>query len=509
MPAGMITYGKSIWRSQSSAQTEPPIFQVIVSPTRSGKKSHDDNLCASPKSGHLCRSGKFHLPSHMKMKDAAPQRKERFERVRIAPMLSDATNVLAKSTDAGVEVMSLGEFCYEDELAAAKFDLMNVQIVVYGLSGVLRCHAPKKRGRKFRFGGRGKGDRRGRTGRPSSTSKSSVTASNSSVSDMTPINDTPPVTALVSCKRNISSSGNFMETFLPSLPVSSAGSVFGDTARYSAAWPASEPDVYMGTDHIERSTFELIRVLKHEPYRSGSRMAQAMYYTPETVDIRISLCCGKEMIHLGFASFVITGDEEGEVVMNLPAKTKDNAWGESKPTTKTPREGSDLSAFSHSPKLLYQLDENATIRIGVRVVPQECVESRVSRARNGRTQEDDALKKLLAGIFDDQELVEISDENKLLEKLAPITNGDAQVRVDSQANLTTPRELGARGFFCGAIDGAIGTCSAERKRESGGIPEKILTVKKTAAELPALPLSLLSSVSESVTTMGSPATNEF
>jgi hypothetical protein len=117
--------------------------------------------------------------------------------------------------------------------------------------------------------------------------------------------------------------------------------------------------------HLESSTFKVIRAMKQNSYRPETP------YLVETVDLNVAIGRGCDVIPVGFASLAVTGDEEGEVIMNLPVKQ-----GQSKSTMKPKRSGKDKKSrrrLCSATADRFSLAENATLRVGVRVLPHEAM----------------------------------------------------------------------------------------------------------------------------------------
>jgi hypothetical protein len=435
----------------------------------------------------------------MKEKEDNVKRKERFERVRIAPVTSDL--ILEKIEDPvnpGVEAtVSMSSDLFDFD--TSKFDLMQVRITVYSLSGILRTIPKKDRKKRHSFCGR--------------KSSKSIKASANFVDTL---RDAPPVTAVVSCMRNVNGSSNSIETFLPSTPFESDETVLGNTSRLMATWPAANSNILLETEPADQSTFTLIRVMKHEPYRRGTRANHISYYIPETIDLRISIGCGKSLCFIGIASFVITGDEEGEVTMNIPAKrVPDDEHPQTKghSSASSRSKGSDKAAPSgYEPTKCYKLDENATLKVGVQVLPQnEYFESRKKTVEEKERQDND-FKKLLTGIFDglpedadDQFLFKQEDmENVAIIQNVPPELLEAKAKAAAkQSNVVQPLETAKAEsslpkFFCDAMTGAIEVCSASSKPDVKPAVESVPRNINANSNL-MLPLSLVSSVSESLT----------
>ena len=217
-----------------------------------------------------------------------------------------------------------------------KFELMNVTVVVYGLNGILCEKEPTKKKRQ-KLGRRGdsshrRGDRsvgKSIAGGSTISSLDVSTASDESFLD----NPNAPTTAVVSFRKNAFSSHTSLETFLPSIPLSLPSSTMGNKSRYGASWPSEQSELVGDSDNIARSSFKLTRCMQQEAFVPGETRATAASavsnYVKETMELRINLSRGTELVPLGTASIVISGDEEGEVQMHVPTQPTQN-----KPKTK-------------------------------------------------------------------------------------------------------------------------------------------------------------------------------
>ena len=286
-----------------------------------------------------------------------------------------------------------------------KFELMNVTVVVYSLNGILCEKQPTKK-RRQKLGNRGDASyRRG----DSSVSKSTVGGSTisslgvSTASDESFMeNPIAPTTAVVSFRKNAFSSHTSLETFLPSVPLSLPSSTIGNKARYGASWPSEQSELVKDNTNIARSSFKLTRCMQQEAFVPGETRATAAgavsNYVHETLELRINLSRGTELVPLGSAAIVISGDEEGEVQMHVPTQAIKN-----KPKTtklgrrfKSKPKGNKYGYFMSDPSRRYYLDDNATLRVGIQVIPQTAV-----KIAEEREKQDLDLKKMLERISDE------------------------------------------------------------------------------------------------------------
>jgi hypothetical protein len=374
---------------------------------------------------------------------------------------------------------------------AEEFDLMQVSITVYGLSGIIcRTVDPAKRSKMFSRGGTqstkaspnpdGKSFEVDESGNSTLANPKGDHLENSSV----------PTTAVVSFRRNAFSSGTALETFMPSLPLTKPMSGFGNTVRYMASWPAGEGSALLGMGQQGLSAFKMIRVMKRETYRPETKIGQLSGYVHETIDLGVCLGRGKELVNLGVVSLAITGDEEGEVVMNLPVKslTLPHASARRKSSQK---KRSKIPSFPHDPSRSYLLDDNATLRVGVRVLPQQAIKKANDRADQEKIRKERSLEDILEGLFDENIILELNDEYSLIDRLV---NGQNK-KFQEEIKVDTPQGS-FPGFFCGALMCSAPASSTKPLDLAPSGVVKAAASKKTSQAV-ALPLTLMSSVSES------------
>lgn len=278
----------------------------------------------------------------------------------------------------------------EEDTDKSKFELMQVNITVYKLNGI-RCRIRDKSKRnKLIPRVLKKGSKPSATSTTGDSRVSKTTSGDSSNGDTIPAppmldtppapspNDRVPTTAVVSYQRNAMSSASAMETFLPSLPMvptTGAPGVSPRSTRYKANWVVDDcgrtPRVTTEEDMDERTacTFTMVRAMKREAFRPDVKIEEVNNYMHETVDLNVSLGRGRDLFPIGSASLVVTGDEEGEVMMNLPVKPRGTF---SSPSSKrNQRRNKERNYFQHDRFRRYVLDDNATLRVGIRVIPQK------------------------------------------------------------------------------------------------------------------------------------------
>jgi hypothetical protein len=231
---------------------------------------------------------------------------------------------------------------------ATESELMAIQITVYSLSGILNIRSQS-------IGSHPKN--RNRSPRKNSIAKKSLRSDERSVSSSLSSQSLDvPVTAVVAV------ANEKVRTYSPSLPLARGETTDNaNTSRYTAYWREDGcPALKSLGDNCgthQCTTFEISRVMMREPFRRGTAIAQVSHYVCEKVDLNIAIGRGKSIISLGVASILISGDDDGEIMMLVPVKLHTGTLSDGK------------HAFA-SESSLYTLAENASLRIGIRVFPQ-------------------------------------------------------------------------------------------------------------------------------------------
>jgi len=304
-----------------------------------------------------------------------------------------------------------------EEHTGSEFELMHIKVTLYGLTGIL-CE--KKKERK---------SRKSEEHLPRKLQPSTQNSLPSSVSSLSSNGSTgiPKTTteseqdemfasathAVVTFKRNVSNSATSISSHLPSMPIGDSSSSFGFVKRYMASWPAEKASPMLkqeDTHLLDQSTFEVQRVMMKESYtpENGTGSADNIAnYAYESIELQVHLKRGVEMIPLGMATLVISGEEEGPRRAHLPVKPvsyKGKKMIVSDPSTKSKtRSGKASRLFKKSarkphfpsyPSEFFTLDETASLKIAVQVIPHEALkETGAARAR--RVKEEEQRKKTL------------------------------------------------------------------------------------------------------------------
>jgi hypothetical protein len=192
---------------------------------------------------------------------------------------------------------------------------------------------------------------------------------------------------------------------------------------------------------------------------------------------------------------VISGEEEGVVQMNIPTRSllQNNKQSNRKRfKSKTKSKSNKNGYFSSDPTRRYYLDENATIRVGVQVIPQHTLKIAEEKERK----ENDL--KLLLGTNDLKQMIKnMGNEN--LER-----SGEKPIRNFSLANVlpvaspkgqrpAAPPKSVFSNLFCGAI--LCAPDSLDQEQDMPGRPMEIIHTTNDYGQLGVGPI--MSSVSES------------
>ena len=183
-----------------------------------------------------------------------------------------------------------------------------------------------------------------------------------------------PVNAVISCKKNVSNSRQ-IATHVPSLPLSVPSASFGDKVHnFLVRWPA---DFDPHGDAL--STFKLQRLMKRDAfYSDGPGLTSG--FVPEEIELTIGLMRGSEMLTLGKAHLVITGNETEEMIIDLPiSNARDVVKNKKRDPSPLKRTNSKLFGKKSTIKVLkplsfpgdkrrkFHLTENAMIRLQVQI----------------------------------------------------------------------------------------------------------------------------------------------
>jgi hypothetical protein len=303
-------------------------------------------------------------------------------------------------------------------------------------------------------------------------------------------NYSAPITAVLAVQRRPTSSENAPNTFLPSLPLNKMfdNSHDDNNQRCIAHWFDARDNLIKNIRPDDAyPTLKFTRMMRREPYRANMMAQQMSHYVHERIDLQIYVGKGKELIPLGVASIMVSGEEEKETVVNAPVK----------PIKKF---GSEISSIGplHTKNCLvegcevqsYELEENATLKVGVKVIPNQLVLDAQFLS------EQSSISVAIAN--KESKIIELDDDKNLIQDYIEsncISESSSQM---SQASFHAPDMHPSLGdFFCGVLN-VCGNDHIESK--SGCSPHSDIllrqqTSKKTEAVV--IPLAQLSDVSES------------
>lgn len=193
---------------------------------------------------------------------------------------------------------------------------------------------------------------------------------------------TMPINAVISCTKNVSRSRQ-IATHVPSLPLSIPSASLGDKKHdFLVRWPA---DFDPQGDAL--STFKMSRLMKKDFSMQSHGPNLSSGYVAEEIELMIGLMRGSEMITVGKAILIITGNETEEMVIDLPISNDKNVvknkGGDVASPVPLKKSGSKLSfSNKNSVKILkpkhfpsdkrrkFYITDSAMIRLHVQINPK-------------------------------------------------------------------------------------------------------------------------------------------
>eukprot|EP00554_Chaetoceros_debilis_P005655 CAMPEP_0194074276 /NCGR_PEP_ID=MMETSP0149-20130528/1428_1 /TAXON_ID=122233 /ORGANISM="Chaetoceros debilis, Strain MM31A-1" /LENGTH=757 /DNA_ID=CAMNT_0038754419 /DNA_START=23 /DNA_END=2296 /DNA_ORIENTATION=- len=192
-----------------------------------------------------------------------------------------------------------------------------------------------------------------------------------------------PVNAYISCMKNVSKSRQ-IATHVPSLPLAVPAANFGDKLHnFLVRWPA---DFDPHGDAL--STFKLSRLMKKDSYCDYDSYGSGIQsgYVPQEIELSIGIMRSSEMMNLGKANLVITGNETEELYIDIPIAPEKETTGKSKVDGTSPsplkRTSSKLfgksrkekgpmkpQSFNADSRRKYYFNEHSMIRLQVQISP--------------------------------------------------------------------------------------------------------------------------------------------
>ena len=283
-----------------------------------------------------------------------------------------------------------------DENQREKFELMNVKIVVYGLTGLVCEEQPSRKRRIFPRKIEIAQRKMKTIGTAGSTDESSETK------------ELETTTAVVSCHKNGNSGDNMFETFLPSLPLGHPVATSLNKINYDAAWPSAQSLLEQDDLSRDRSAFTVIRSMKQAAFKPG--IGGRSNYCHETIELAINISRGTELIRLGTALLVINGAEEGEVEMNVSTIPFEFS------SKKLKKKKNKYGYFSNDTSTRFYLDKKSTLKVGIQVIPEASM--RLARAKEQTKQKGESvLNELLENDHYNTLLSELDNNDKKCEAI--------------------------------------------------------------------------------------------
>eukprot|EP00751_Fragilariopsis_kerguelensis_P031212 CAMPEP_0170915984 /NCGR_PEP_ID=MMETSP0735-20130129/6526_1 /TAXON_ID=186038 /ORGANISM="Fragilariopsis kerguelensis, Strain L26-C5" /LENGTH=463 /DNA_ID=CAMNT_0011314003 /DNA_START=69 /DNA_END=1461 /DNA_ORIENTATION=+ len=415
--------------------------------------------------------------------------------VEFADLQGIRFNPVTKYSGHNVDVASSAK--RYDENDTDEFELMNVKIIVYGLIGLAYVISPVKR---QRFGSKKEisSPAKGVIGKGSNRIVSTFVTDVKSVTKENSEKDLGLTIASYHVEKCGISNQISLEKFLPSLPLGRLTDTRSNKVRCAASWPSEQSALQLqqADGAMERSAFEITRCMKQNSFVAG--IGARSNFCHETIELGINISRGTELIRLGTALVVFNGEEEGEILMNIPTtplllnnkklKKKKNKYG----------------YFSNDSSRRYYLDDNSILKVGVQVIPEEAM--RVAREKDKERikeknkmndlLEQDKLKNLVQNMSDNKNLDHEGIQIKSLHIAAGGTAGTSN-------GIIPEKEKSSQTYFpdifCGSMPVTVPTSWVSNFfRRSQNEPEIPIEITTTNNIDQMAISSIMSSISESV-----------
>jgi hypothetical protein len=270
---------------------------------------------------------------------------------------------------------------------------------------------------------------------------------------------TAPITALISVR------GEVIKTIVPSVPLNFHPIRQEEkSVRGMAFWQdAISNDAFKSKDEVPPSTFELLRNMKRQCFHPTARIGQVSHYYPVRVDLVIGVGRGTNICPLGISSAVVSGEEEGEYLTNIPIKSL--AVKNEKKNGKVRRH---IASYFDGESHMYTLDSNAILRVGIRVIPRH------NYIPNTMTKV--SSQEIPNNENDENVFIELNDENSLIAQFKESEQNDLHNNGDVQQN--HPFDSRYSLFFCGAMSCLPSQPSDENTHSESKISEaKVLSIR--------------------------------
>jgi len=352
----------------------------------------------------------------------------------------------------------------------SEFELMHVKITILDLSGILIedkygfiSHSVKEEsGTNIR-----------KTRRILSSTGSNGDYTGSPITTMEDDFFDFPMYAVVTHKRNVTSNATSIASHLPSMQIGRAVSSQGCVGRHHAVWPAQKAMPLLHENEstfLDQSSFIMERVMMRIPFEHQRTGCTNILnnFLPETIDLNIQLKHRSEMLSIGIASFVVTGEEDVSVRMNIPVKTIEEREKKvivlSRKTGKIQEQDSEKEVKNEKRrqgifkkgknkplkrKTLISLDDNAMLRIAIQVIShtslQELEEARRLHVQKERRRIERRERKVSPSL--------VSPENfKYLIERYERVNKSGKLNERNYWAKDGFNELGISRFLCSSVE---------------------------------------------------------
>mmetsp|Transcript_18786 Transcript_18786/g.45372 ORF Transcript_18786/g.45372 Transcript_18786/m.45372 type:complete len:686 (+) Transcript_18786:152-2209(+) len=481
----------------------------------------DDNPNPAPR-GHG-------MPYHQGASSLLPNQISLRQRQHQPPPSSAPTTTFATETQAGTTASS------QQQQDDAKFELMSVRLTMYGLSGII-CEQVKTKKKRFSAGsagGNGGGGRRNRhknqnrngishhigelshkPGNGNASTAGSTISSLSSVGDIASRQSentigqvlmnksTPPTTAVVSCEKNAVGSQTSLQTYLPSMPLNQPASVFANKASFSASWPLEKLAVVDTTKEAESnktlSSFQMIRCMQSAGFTSGnSGVVAGTSFKTQHIELQINLSRGTDIFSIGTARVAFCGDEETETVIHVPVHGLEQKLKKRFGKLGGKNKKKQRRRFESDPNLNWSLEDNATIKVGIQVIPQKTLEFREEMDTLKKEDElrqllqQDDIATLLRRMGSNSDRLGEHAEKVIMKKEEPTPVVEEAPKVEQKDPVITSSFA---GILCGALPSSFSSFCVG---SSTKVPSEPARIPAVVGGNNNQVLSILSSVSES------------
>lgn len=274
----------------------------------------------------------------------------------------------------------------ETELEEEKqFDLMHICIKVYGLNGLVcedlgKKSLPMDRCQSLNLSNQKRRSIKNRCFKEKQNFANVVEpveetgeGSGATVSDQDTNNKASPIVLAASVTRNAFSSESLIETYICSQPID-ANCTDGKLSQFYGLWQKPAKSC-LQQENLETPdlSFRVLRMMMKKSYIRRDTTAIVENYVHENIPIRINICRGTEMVQLGIATLIVTGEEEGEVLMTLPTRS---IYSNGNPAERISsdqyrrRKKKKQPTFQNDNKQ-FTLEENASLLVGVQIHTQQ------------------------------------------------------------------------------------------------------------------------------------------